>query len=225
MTLLFSAPIYALVQLFFANRVRVLSGRTSLLLLCSLLTLLRFACSLGMLVLTLRQGLAILHLRYRWLMAAGLALGASVDVIIAVSMCCCLWQLRSSMFQRTKLMADLIIAWSIETGLATSGVSLIQLFLFLTRDDLVWFPFFLVTARLFSNSLMVSLNGRHMLRAINQFDVNLDVGTLSRSGAVERTSARRELEIEMSVAVWRKDSGIDSFKFDGNRPSSLHDHK
>jgi hypothetical protein len=117
-TLLFSAPIYVLVQvsrlpgilnamdnrkhlqIFFANRVRVLSGRVSIFYLCGLLTLLRFACSMGMLVLTYMQGLAILQVKYRWLMATALSLGATVDIVIAVSMCYCLWQLRNSMYQR-----------------------------------------------------------------------------------------------------------------------------
>ncbi|KAJ6579980.1 hypothetical protein DFH09DRAFT_1275734 [Mycena vulgaris] len=206
-TLLFSAPIYALVQIFFANRVRVLSGRSLVMIVCCFLTLLRFTCSMAMLVLTMIQGLAILQVRYRWLMAAGLSLGATVDLVIAVSMCACLWELRHSMFQRSKLVADLIMAWSIESGLATSGISFIQLFLFLTRDDLVWFPFFLVTARLFSNSLMVSLNDRHLLRSINQV-VDFEVGTLWRSGAASAPTSipiwsrpNPGLEIEMSVAV------------------------
>jgi hypothetical protein len=89
---------------------------------------------MGMLVLTYMQGLAILQVKYRWLMATALSLGATVDIVIAVSMCYCLWQLRHSMFQRcvgvrrdvaipvvsiclsissTRLMADLIMAWSI----------------------------------------------------------------------------------------------------------------
>ncbi|KAF7365780.1 Saposin B-type domain-containing protein [Mycena venus] len=206
MTLMFSAPIYAVVQVFFANRVRIVSGHCNIMLLCCFLSLLRFACSMGMLVVTLQHGLAILQIKYRWLMAAGLSLGATVDVIIAVSMCCCLWQLRRSMFQRSRRMADMIMAWSIETGCATSGTSLIQLFLFLTRSDLVWFPFFLVTARLFSNSLLVSLNSRHTLRSLNQDEPFLDVGTLRRSGmtasaALRTSSVKRPLNIAMSVAI------------------------
>ncbi|KAJ7113829.1 hypothetical protein C8R44DRAFT_795847 [Mycena epipterygia] len=202
-TLLFSAPIYALVQLFFANRVRVLSGRMLLMVVCGILTFLRFMCSVAMLVITYIDGLAIVQKQYRWLMATGLSLGATVDIFTALSMCVCLWQLRRSMFHRTKRMADIIIAWSIETGMATSGASFIQLFLFLTRDDLIWFPFFLITARLFSNSLMVSLNSRQLLRSMNQHDLYMDPGIFETSGTglVNERMIMRALEIEMSVEI------------------------
>ncbi|KAJ7302612.1 hypothetical protein DFH08DRAFT_826495 [Mycena albidolilacea] len=219
MTLMFSAPIYAVVQVFFANRVRIVSGHCNIMLLCCFLSLLRFACSMGMLVVTLQHGLAILQVKYRWLMAAGLSLGATVDVIIAVSMCCCLWQLRRSMFHRSRQMADMIMAWSI----------------------VVWFPFFLVTARrgFFSQFATVthvfakisllefatglvggiqnfcllpcvqpqdSLNSRHTLRSLNQDEPFLDVGTLRRSGmtasaALITSSVKRPLNIAISVAI------------------------
>ncbi|KAJ7288779.1 hypothetical protein C8J57DRAFT_1281202 [Mycena rebaudengoi] len=181
-TLLFSAPIYTLVQIFFANRIRLLSGRLSIMLICCCLTLLRFAGSMGMLVVTMIEGLAVLQVDYRWLMCSSLALGAAVDIIIAISLCCCLWQLRHSELARLRKLGDTAMAWSIETGAATSGASIIQLILFLMRDDLVWFPFFLVTARLFSNSLLVSLNGRARLRSMTQENVSyINMGSFEQS--------------------------------------------
>ncbi|KAJ6554755.1 hypothetical protein B0H19DRAFT_1377487 [Mycena capillaripes] len=51
-TILLSAPIHALVQLFFGNRIRILSGHWHIMVLCLFLTLLRFICDVALTIAT-----------------------------------------------------------------------------------------------------------------------------------------------------------------------------
>ncbi|KAJ7622566.1 hypothetical protein DFH06DRAFT_1231676 [Mycena polygramma] len=165
MTIVFSAPIYFIVQVFFANRIRVLSGKWIVTVICWTLTFLRAVCTFGMLAVTLSiPTLADLEIKYQWLMATGLSLGVGVDVIVATSLCYCLWQMRVSSMKRTRRTVDTLIVWTIETGLLTGGTSGMLLVFFFVRDDLTWFPFYLILAKSFSNSLLASLNGRQLLR-------------------------------------------------------------
>ncbi|KAJ7231515.1 hypothetical protein C8J57DRAFT_1533591 [Mycena rebaudengoi] len=97
MTLLFSAPIYFMVQVYFAHRVRKLSARWEITIICWILPFLRVICTFGMLGVTLNMSpLSELEEKYEWLLATALSLGVGADVIIAVSMCCCLWTVRAS---------------------------------------------------------------------------------------------------------------------------------
>ncbi|KAJ7908993.1 hypothetical protein B0H13DRAFT_2330844 [Mycena leptocephala] len=62
-------------------------------------------------------------------------------------------------------MVDTIILWTVETTLLTTISGALQLILFLTRrHDLSWLVFFLIQAKLFSNSMLASLNGRTQFR-------------------------------------------------------------
>ncbi|KAJ7059566.1 hypothetical protein C8F01DRAFT_216407 [Mycena amicta] len=64
-------------------------------------------------------------------------------------------------------MVELLILWSVESTVLTSTTSILQIILFLTRTDLVWTIFFMIQAKLISNSMLASLNGRRRLRARN----------------------------------------------------------
>ncbi|KAJ6457125.1 hypothetical protein C8R47DRAFT_1082153 [Mycena vitilis] len=179
MTILFSAPIYFIVQVFFANRIRVLSGRWFVTIICWALTFLRAVCTFAMLAVTLSIAtLGDLEIKYQWLMATGLSLGVGVDVIVASSLCYCLWEMRSVSAKQTRQMVDTLIVWTIghsadfdrtETGLLTG------LFRATTNEytAVTWFPFYLILAKSFSNSLLASLNGRQLFRETPKV-VNID---------------------------------------------------
>ncbi|KAF7349690.1 O-methylsterigmatocystin oxidoreductase [Mycena sanguinolenta] len=136
MTILFSAPIYFIVQVFFANRIRILSGQWTMTIICWVLTLIRAVGTFGMLgvALNLHQ-LSDLKVNFKWLMASALSLGMTVDVLVALSMCFCLWRMRSNGVESTRRMVDNLILWTVETGLATGGASILLLVFFFIRDD------------------------------------------------------------------------------------------
>ncbi|KAJ7440203.1 hypothetical protein B0H11DRAFT_2099985 [Mycena galericulata] len=169
-TILLSAPINALVQLFFGNRIRVLSGHWHIMVLCVVLTLLRFICDVALTIAfwVSPLGFSVLRANYHWEMITASSVGPAVDGLIAVSMCFCLWRVRGSGFKRTQRMVDTLIVWTVETTLITSVAGIMQLVLFLARADLSFMAFFFIQPKLFSNSMLASLNGRQRLRLLDQ---------------------------------------------------------
>ncbi|KAF7349627.1 O-methylsterigmatocystin oxidoreductase [Mycena sanguinolenta] len=205
MSILFSGPIYFIVQVFFANRIRNLSGQWTMTIICWALTLTRAVATFGMMGVALHvPQLSDIESRYKWLMATGLSLGVAVDVLVALSLCVCLWRMRSNGVESTRRMIDSLILWTIETGLATGGASVILLVFFFLRDDLTWFPFYLILAKLFSNSMLASLNGRQRLRVTDREILSVSTGSrFARSAAVftSETKGARATDFEMSTVT------------------------
>ncbi|KAJ6522406.1 hypothetical protein B0H19DRAFT_1086152 [Mycena capillaripes] len=103
-------------QIYFINRIRLVSKKWLLPALCSILTLFRAGACVAMLaVVLLNSNLFILSERFRWLMCASLGSGTAVDVLVTVALCYYLWQARASRFKKTRRMADKLITWSIES--------------------------------------------------------------------------------------------------------------
>ncbi|KAJ7440957.1 hypothetical protein FB451DRAFT_1377401, partial [Mycena latifolia] len=216
MTILFSALTYIIVQRyresllmqgFFANRVRILSGTLVIPIICWVMTFFRAAANFAAMgVQWANPNIVELSERLKWPMSIALSLGVTVDIVVVVAMCYWLRKIRATRFERTKRMADTLILWSIETGLLTSVSSIILTILFFSRSDLLWFPFYLVQVKLFSNGLLASLNGRQRFRspankAVSdaQFQV-LTLSSTTRSGTGGQTAGERNrgMLIEMS---------------------------
>ncbi|KAJ7788262.1 hypothetical protein B0H14DRAFT_2628461 [Mycena olivaceomarginata] len=94
-TILFAGLIYTVVQTFFANRVRVLSGQWYIMALACVLGLLRFVGHMSIAALLLKYVRATIILEWRWLVTTSLSLDLSVDILITASLCFCLWNMRS----------------------------------------------------------------------------------------------------------------------------------
>ncbi|KAJ7114909.1 hypothetical protein C8R44DRAFT_880970 [Mycena epipterygia] len=165
LTILFSGVIGVIVQIFFTNRIRVLSGRLYVFLLCIALATLEFICDM------------IVFSNY-WIYNAGYALVDSKEH----------WaQVRKSEFNRTRGMVDTLILWTCETTLVTSGAYIVQLILFLTRKDLSFVAVFLILSKLYSNAMLASLNGRARFRF-----TEVTIGSQSLAFESAGTRSRRE---------------------------------
>ncbi|KAJ7168049.1 hypothetical protein C8R46DRAFT_259941 [Mycena filopes] len=108
-TVLFAAFIYTIVQTFFANRLRILSGRWHIPILVTCINVLRFCGSMGVFALLVHYSRVSILLEWRWLVTTALGLGLAVDIMITVSMCYYLRKLRSSESRRTRTMVDTLI--------------------------------------------------------------------------------------------------------------------
>ncbi|KAJ6539605.1 hypothetical protein B0H19DRAFT_366553 [Mycena capillaripes] len=190
-TLIFSPLITTTVQIFFANRIRLFSGKWLVPVLCWIMAVLVMVFSVAMVViLCIHDTVLVLSLQFRWLMALTLALTTAADALIAVSMCFWLWNVRRSGFEKTRTIADILITWSIESTMIKSIPNIMQLILFLTQDNLLWIIFYLIKASLFSNSMLASLNGRkRMAAAVDStgptfINLNSAVPTLGTQGGV-----------------------------------------
>ncbi|KAJ7458725.1 hypothetical protein B0H11DRAFT_2060765 [Mycena galericulata] len=175
-SIFFTAIILPLVQTFFASRIRALSGRWTITVICSLLTCLRFAFGISLLdIFWNSSGFSVLQSagKARWTFMTVAALGPSVDIITAATLCYLLWNMRQSgaQFRQTRVMVDTLILWTVETTAITSLAGIMQLTLFLARNDLAWMPFYLIQPKLFSNSMLASLNSRQKLRSGKQDNV------------------------------------------------------
>ncbi|KAJ6578430.1 hypothetical protein B0H19DRAFT_1253669 [Mycena capillaripes] len=155
---------------FFAIRIRLLSKQWPVTILCCTLNVARLACNMGLIAVCWNStSFLILETRLHKLMTAASSIGPCVDIIIATSLCYWLWRMRASNFKYTSTMVDTLIIWTVETTLITSLAGIMQLILFLTcPGDVSWIAFYLMQAKLFSNSLLASLNGRQRFRADTQ---------------------------------------------------------
>ncbi|KAJ7114838.1 hypothetical protein C8R44DRAFT_880908 [Mycena epipterygia] len=166
LTLFFSTTIEALVQIFFGNRIRVLSGHMYIFFLCVVLAILGFVCDMILLAALWipRGGYAQVAAKEHWEVLTTQIVSPAEDIIIALSLCYWLWRVRNTEADRTRRMVDTLILWTCETTLVTSGAGIVQLILFLTRMDLAYFAVLLMQPKLFSNAMMASLNGRARFR-------------------------------------------------------------
>ncbi|KAJ7110922.1 hypothetical protein C8R44DRAFT_856744 [Mycena epipterygia] len=166
-TTFFHSGIIIVVQTFFAFRVATLSRRWSMTILCCLLNLLRLACILVIFAkLCIHPDFSILVTELHRLMITSFSIGPIVDFIIATALVYDLWRARDSHWTETTHIVDTIIVWTVETTMITSISGLLTIILFLARDDLTWTIFYLIQAKLFSNSMLASLNGRQRFRRL-----------------------------------------------------------
>jgi len=92
------------------------------------------------------------------------ALMASTDVCLAATMTCLLHRARTG-YQRTDLVVNSLIIYSLANGLFTAAMTLITLALFLIKPMAwVWIGTFFIQERLYMSSLLASLNIRSALR-------------------------------------------------------------
>ncbi|KAF7373883.1 Saposin B-type domain-containing protein [Mycena sanguinolenta] len=219
MTIFFHGCIILVVQSFFANRVRVFSGKWLIPVICWTMTALRVVATFAMMGIEWMQpNIQTLQIKFRWLLTASISLGMTIDTVITLSMCYWLWQVRHSRFGRTKTVINTLLVWTVETGVATCVSGAMFLILVTSSSPVVsfgtltfwtssssvvvtviaWFPFYLVQGKLYSNSLLFSLNGRKRLRGSGKF---LEISAGSTTLEQNVSERNRRLVIEMSEIV------------------------
>ncbi|CAA7263554.1 unnamed protein product [Cyclocybe aegerita] len=130
-----------------------------------------------------------------WLVTTLLTTGATIDVTIAVSMLYYLSKKRSQAFERIASVIDRLIAYTIRTGLLTSvGAVLILICYQAMPNNLVWLALYTCLAKLYSNSLLSSLNSRQEMRE----DSTTSMPSFERFS--RRTTTRREHNTRIDLA-------------------------
>ncbi|EIN08530.1 hypothetical protein PUNSTDRAFT_114021 [Punctularia strigosozonata HHB-11173 SS5] len=153
-----------IVQVFFSRRLWLLRRNHVLTGIAYALSLTRFILSIVTAVDSFRvPNFQLFERKYNWTETSTLAIGACVDVFIAVSTCVTLLANRTGVRSTDKIM-DQVAAYIMGTGLLTSLVAVIDLICFVTMDNLIWLAIFFILTKLFSNSLLASLNLRRHLR-------------------------------------------------------------
>ncbi|KAJ7894492.1 hypothetical protein B0H14DRAFT_3854317 [Mycena olivaceomarginata] len=102
-----------------------------------------------------------------WIVATASCVVPVTNILVAIALCHYLRNIKQAQaeFVKTRTMVVTLIVWTAETTIMTSLMSIMQVILFVARDDLVWVTFFLLHAKLLSNCMLASLNGRQRFRS------------------------------------------------------------
>ncbi|KZV92335.1 hypothetical protein EXIGLDRAFT_836527 [Exidia glandulosa HHB12029] len=131
---------------------------------------------------------------FKWETIADLSLGAFSDIMIASTICVGLLRRRTG-FTDTNRVVDRLVMYTIGSGAATSVVSLIELITYATMPrTYVWVAFYSLVSKLFSNSLLASLNQRGSHRLVS---LSIQQHT---SGASTRVNFHKEMESDVEMA-------------------------
>ncbi|KII85476.1 hypothetical protein PLICRDRAFT_94383 [Plicaturopsis crispa FD-325 SS-3] len=165
------------VQAFYAWRIRRFSGSYYVSGVCLLLLFARVLAGVGLMALGFRSSnIGQFEQMAPWLFLVVMILSAVTDVLIASAMCYYLRQKRQNSFRRTAALLDRLMYWTVQTGLLTSLATLFELALFIAmRSTFVWIAPQLTITKLYSNTLLATLNGRETLRRMDKNNSNLAV--------------------------------------------------
>ncbi|KAJ7736876.1 hypothetical protein B0H16DRAFT_1572909 [Mycena metata] len=207
----FCGIIAASVQSFFSHRIYSLSKTLYIPLLTWTLSVLRLLASTTAFV----SGLLMVDFvsyeaQWGWLGISLWSVSTANDFIIAATLVFLLIRQRRNAQKTTAALVDRLIAWTIETGTATSAFGIATLVCYLTMaGNFIWIALFITGARLFSNSLLASLNSRFALRALNEASVPfstpvINVSTTRRSNAngISLTEMSRSTQWEDERRQW-----------------------
>ncbi|KAF7342420.1 hypothetical protein MVEN_01831000 [Mycena venus] len=171
----FSALIEQSVLGFFSFRIYTLSKKLYVPILIVLVTSVRLLGSMVTFVVTLRlPSLQSYTAHWGWLSIAQWCAGVFNDVLTTAALVVLLYNQRTSAQRRTVALVDKIIVWTIETGMLTSASAIFMMIFYLTmKERMIWLAAFVVAARMYSNSLLASLNSREALRSMKTTQVSL----------------------------------------------------
>ncbi|KAJ7133366.1 hypothetical protein C8R44DRAFT_772272, partial [Mycena epipterygia] len=144
------------VQSFFAYRIYVLSNSLWIPCICWTLSLFRVVPSnVVVFAFGIREPIAEFIHKWNWLFITVWTVSVANDLLIAGTLVFLLYRERVHARKSTAAVVDKLIKWTIETGVVTSLAGVIMLGFFVGMpSNFIWMAWFLVIARLFSNSLL-----------------------------------------------------------------------
>ncbi|KAI6127006.1 hypothetical protein F5141DRAFT_1084914 [Pisolithus sp. B1] len=177
------SPIAVAVQGYFVLRVYRLSEQPLLLIIGGVLVISKCALHLVFSIAAyIVRDAAPLVRNWGWSITGFLVLSIACDTLIATALNHHL-RLRKTGFNRTSRIIDLIIVYTLATGLINSTTELAEAICFWTMDDnYVWLGLYVVESGLYTNSLLAALNSRTLLNRLWNCEVPLEFG-LSPKGS------------------------------------------
>ncbi|KAJ7186957.1 hypothetical protein C8R46DRAFT_1058435 [Mycena filopes] len=182
-SIFFSGVISACVQGFFSFRIYTLSRKMFIPIISWFLSFLRLVVGTAVFITAFRMtSLPKFEAQFGWLITTAASVGVANDLLITVTLVTILRKQRDEVQARTVPLVDQLIVWTMETGLMTTVTSLATLLCFLTmKGNLIWGGIFVVVSRLYSNSVLASLNSRATLRAMNTGYPSVTLSSTMRS--------------------------------------------
>ncbi|KAF4601457.1 hypothetical protein EYR38_006110 [Pleurotus pulmonarius] len=221
------------VQVYFVERVRRVSEKLFFPVICWSVSLVRFTLAVVMSAVVSTTTLHEFAVHWEWLVTANWVISAFVDTMITVLLFYTLARKRRVAFKGTIKLIDRLILTTIETGLMTrfayqqynaliqfveSSFSLLTLtaglcFQFIDQT-FAWLGLYLCVARVFTNSLLATLNARLTARrlAVNLHSVDLahqdNEHVLTSNGTKAHTVIPMELMAIGSSSQTQRPTGV-----------------
>ncbi|THH18388.1 hypothetical protein EW146_g2585 [Bondarzewia mesenterica] len=144
--------------------------------------------------------------KFRWLIILTITVGTVVDIMNTAGLCFCLTSKKKDVARRSRQLTETLMLWSLETGFitryepkfrrSTSELNGTMQYVQCDHVDLsVWMCFLVFSAKLYSNSLLASLNGRLTLRHA-MATTHITMSTLGTFEA--RRATRNEVHIDIA---------------------------
>ncbi|KZV95687.1 hypothetical protein EXIGLDRAFT_734904 [Exidia glandulosa HHB12029] len=165
------------VQTYFCHQVNYISRNIYIALGCFFLALVRLGLTLSILgPMSSNNTLLVVDTpTFKWEIISELAVGTAADVLIAMCMCIGLRGKRTG-FSHSDRLVDRLVSFALATGVMTSVVSIVQVATYATMPtSFVWVACFSLTSKLFTNSLLASLNRRRSAGAATPVSVDRTV--------------------------------------------------
>ncbi|EIN13003.1 hypothetical protein PUNSTDRAFT_131231 [Punctularia strigosozonata HHB-11173 SS5] len=165
-------------QAFFTVRVWVLGKNYIVTAVCAILCLLRLVLSIVTTYGSLHiRDVAVYEKKFGWSIRTGLGVATAADVCIAAALVYYLSRNQTA-FANTKRLIQRMLTFTIETCLITSTVTVIDIICFATMpDNFVFLGLYFLVSKLYSNSLLTSLNARQSFREGHTGPSRLTTGT------------------------------------------------
>ncbi|KAJ7065449.1 hypothetical protein C8F01DRAFT_1125650 [Mycena amicta] len=151
--------------------------------------------------------------RWGWLLDTMWSLAAANDLLIAVTLAVHFWAWRrEEPSHQTIALVDKLIAWTIETGIVTSAAAILNLICFIVmKTNFIWIAWYVITARLYSNSFLASLNSRETLRMMTDMPQQRQWMTRTPSHNLEcRCTCDRDRDYPFQTDVQSKEGKMTS---------------
>jgi len=134
-------------------------------------------------------------------------LAAAGDVLIAIVLCSMLQKSRTG-FKKSDTMINKLIIFTMNTGLLTSFCAVASLISILAAPNtFIYIAFFFNIGRLYSNTLMATLNARQSIRNAVDETMTVSLQNIKQSGSTAITSKRLPNTIAIKVDTVQEYSG------------------
>ncbi|KAI0759575.1 hypothetical protein BD413DRAFT_596250 [Trametes elegans] len=137
---------------------------------------------------------------YTWLISAGFGCAVGADLVLTTSLIYVLRRSRTG-FKSTDSLIDILIVYTINTGLLTGLFSILSLvFAVVTPNNLIYVALNMVSTRSYANAVLAVLNSRRSL--VERRLVELDAGTFGMS-ALDTARTARPVSVKLDDAQVR----------------------
>ncbi|KAF8584810.1 hypothetical protein K439DRAFT_1616425 [Ramaria rubella] len=184
-TILWSSFVGLCLQLFLANRIRIISRRWEIFTFIHLLVWVRVALGIFVTIKDLENhNLEEFQAKYLWCFTSLMVLIVVTDSTNAIALSYYLSSNRSGIKQ-TDMIVNRMIMFSIESGILTSVCTIIMLIFFLSmKNKAIWLAVFVIIAKNYSNSILISLNSRSSYRNAGRTRQST-AGTSNSNGGIQ----------------------------------------